>query len=68
MTIDEIKKMKIQQRIKIMEQIWDSLIEQDETPESPQCHQEILENRRKKIESGEAKFLSIDELKRLKPA
>ena len=68
MTIDEIKKMTMQQRIKIMEQIWGSLIEEDETPESPQWHQKILENRRKKIESGEAKFLSIDELKRLKPA
>ena len=66
MTIDEIKKMTIQQRIRIMEQIWDSLIEEDETPESPQWHRDILGNRRNKIESGEGRFLSIDELKKLK--
>jgi len=63
MLIDEIKKMTTQQRIQIMEQIWDSLIEEDVTPESPQWHRDILENRRKKIESGEAKFLTISKLR-----
>ncbi len=63
MAIDEIKKMTIQERIRIMEQIWDSLIAEDVIPESPQWHREILENRRKRIESGEAKFFSIPELR-----
>jgi len=68
MTIDEIKKMTTQQRIQMMERIWDTLIEEDKAPESPQWHQEILENRRKKIESGEANYFTIDELKKLKSA
>jgi len=65
MTINEIKKMSTQQRIQLMEEIWSSLIEEDTHPESPQWHQEILENRRKRIESGKAKFLSLAELKEL---
>ena len=68
MIIDEIKKMTTRQRIHMMEQIWDTLLDEDNTPESPQWHNKILENRKKKIESGKAKFLSIDELKRLKSA
>ena len=66
MKIDEIKKMPLQQRIQIMEQIWNSLIEEDQVPDSPQWHKEVLEFRRQKIEPSEANFLSIDELRRLK--
>ena len=63
MTIDEIKKMTTQQRIRIMEWIWDSLIEEDKKLKSPLWHGKILENRRKKVESGGAKFFSIQELR-----
>ena len=68
MNIDEIKKMTINQRILAMEQIWTSLIEGYQIPESPLWHKSVLESRRERIDSGEAKFLSINELKRLKSA
>lgn len=68
MNIDEIQKMTINQRILVMEQIWTSLIEGHQVPESPLWHKSVLESRRERIDSGEAKFLSIDELKRLKSA
>ena len=68
MTIGEIRKMTIAQRILVMEQIWDSLIEDHQDPGSPPWHQNILEQRRNRIESGNAKFLSIDDLKKMKSA
>ncbi len=68
MTIGEIRKMTIAQRILVMEQIWDSLIEDHQDPSSPPWHQSILEQRRNRIESGNAKFLSIDDLKKMKSA
>lgn len=66
MKADEIRRMTINQRISVMEQIWTSLIEEGRVPNSPSWHQGVLESRRKRIDSGEAKFLSIDELKKLK--
>ncbi|HDM78297.1 MAG TPA: addiction module component CHP02574 family protein [Deltaproteobacteria bacterium] len=66
MKADEIRKMTINQRISVMEQIWTSLIEARQVPNSPSWHQDVLESRRKRIDSGEAKFLTIDELKKMK--
>lgn len=64
--IDEIKKMSPQERLIIMEQIWDSLAEENQIPESPEWHKGLLESRQQRINSGQAKFLTLDELKRLK--
>ncbi|MEA1923020.1 MAG: addiction module protein [Pseudomonadota bacterium] len=47
-----------------MEEIWSSLVEECRVPDSPLWHRDILESRRKRIDSGEAKFLSIEEVKR----
>jgi putative addiction module component len=66
MEINEIRNMTVNQRILVMEQIWDSLIEDQYLPDSPPWHQDVLEHRRKRIESGDASFLSIAELKKLK--
>ena len=66
MKVDEIRKMTINQRISVMEQIWTSLVEECQAPDSPSWHQDVLESRRERIDSGKAKFLSIHELKRLK--
>lgn len=66
MKIDEIKKMSTQERIAIMEQIWNSLVEENTIPDSPSWHKDVLESRKKRIESGEVKFLTLDELKRHK--
>ena len=65
---DEISKMSIQDRIQTMEQLWDSLLHDRESPFSPDWHENVLTERRRRIESGEAKFLSLDDLKKLKSA
>jgi len=63
MSITEIKKLPIGERLEVMEQIWDSL--RDERPEidSPSWHGTVLEERKRKVESGEATFITLDQLK-----
>ncbi len=63
MNASEIKKMSIIERLQTMEAIWDTLLYDETEIESPEWHQDILEERRRKIESGSAKFLSVAELK-----
>lgn len=65
---EEISKMSIQDRIQTMEQLWDSLLREQESPPPPDWHENVLAERRRRIESGEAKFLSLDDLKKLKSA
>ncbi|RXK88788.1 addiction module component CHP02574 family protein [Chlorobaculum sp. 24CR] len=67
MNIKAIKKLPPRERVKIMEEIWDSLAE-EELPESPAWHEEVLAARQRRVEKGEARFLTLDELKRMKPA
>ncbi len=62
MTISEISKMSMIERLQAMEAIWDSLLHETSI-KSPDWHAEILSERRKKISSGEARFKSIEELK-----
>jgi len=64
MSIAEIGKMTNSERLRVMEALWDALCHDKSEPESPEWHGDILAERRRKIESGEAKFISIDEAKR----
>ena len=59
-----IDKMSTTDRIQAMEDLWDALTHEKKEIESPAWHEEILNSRRKKIESGKAKFLTIEDLKR----
>lgn len=59
----EIKRMSIIERLRMMEAIWDSLLYDEAEIESPEWHQDILAERKKKIKNGEAEFVSINELK-----
>ncbi|MBT3879693.1 MAG: addiction module protein [Candidatus Scalindua sp.] len=63
MTITEIKKMSIIERLQAMEELWDSLCHEENEIESPGWHKDILESRRKKIKEGEAEFVSLEDLK-----
>ena len=64
MNIVEIKKMTTIERLKAMEAIWDSLLYDETEIESPDWHRDVLEDRKRKIAEGKAKFHSIDELKK----
>ena len=61
MLATEIKRMPVKDKLILMEEIWDSL--RHEEIESPSWHVDVLGERLSKINNGEAKFISIDELK-----
>lgn len=63
MTIAEINKMNINEKLQAMENLWNSLIADESEIDSPGWHKEILAQRLKKIKNGTAKFISLSELK-----
>ncbi len=63
MTIAEISKMSVLERLQTMEALWDSLTREPTGIKSPKWHEDMLSNRKEKIESGHAKFISLEELK-----
>jgi len=60
----EIERMTRAERLKAMELIWESLVKEAGSVESPAWHGDILEGRLEKIRKGEANFLDLDEVRR----
>ena len=52
------------ERLRAMEQLWDAICHDESEPESPEWHKDILDERRKMIENGQARFISLDTLKK----
>lgn len=63
MTAEEIEKMSISERLETIELLQESLhkVAAERLP-VPGWHTDVLDERMKRIESGEAKFYSIDEV------
>ena len=59
----EIKEMPVNERIGLIEEIWESLKFDENEIDSPKWHKEILAERTALIESGKAKFLSLQDLR-----
>ena len=62
MNIREIRNMSRIERLRTMEALWDSLSADDDI-ESPDWHETILEERKRKINSGNGTFISLDKLR-----
>ena len=63
MTIAEISKMSVNERLQTMEALWDSLTHETAEIDSPDWHSDVLKDRQQKIDSGDAEFISLAELK-----
>ncbi len=59
----DLKSMSIDERLRMMESIWASFNHEAESIESPDWHGDVLAKRKTKLESGEAKFISLETLK-----
>ncbi|OQY01508.1 MAG: cysteine methyltransferase [Desulfobacteraceae bacterium 4572_130] len=59
----EITNMSTVERIQAMEALWDSLLYEKSEVDSPKWHIDVLEDRKKMIESGKAEFISIEKLR-----
>ena len=63
MSIDEIKKLDVKDRIILMNDIWESLEAESSQIESPNWHKDIKKKRIEKIKKNEVNYLSLEELK-----
>lgn len=64
MSVAEIEKMTAVERLEAMERLWDAMCHDETEPEPPAWHEDVLAQRRARIESGEAKFYTLDEVKK----
>jgi len=59
----QIEGMSVTERLKVMDQLWDSLVPHKNEIPSPDWHQDVLADRKARAQSGEAKFLTLAELR-----
>ncbi len=52
-----LEEMSQEEKLLLLENIWDNLKESEESFSSPDWHQEILKKRKKKAEAGESEFI-----------
>ncbi len=65
MTVEiAIEALSIQDKIELMDRLWESLSKSPENIPSPAWHGDVLEARRAKLESGESKPIPWEEAKR----
>lgn len=60
----DIHKMSVQDRLEMMEAIWESFSYEQIDINSPEWHHNILEKRKQKLKSADAEFVTIETLKR----
>ena len=63
MLLSEIKKMSTLERLQSMEALWDALCHEEQEIESPLWHKDILGERKSKMASGAAEFISLEDVK-----
>lgn len=61
--IDDILQLSVDERLEIMEKIWESIQQDDEYMEIPEWHREILEERFEKHKNNLTKGRSGEEVK-----
>lgn len=59
----EIQKMTTSERLVAMEQLWDALCSESPEPSSPAWHEGVLARRKEKMNSPDARFLTLDQLR-----
>jgi len=59
----DIEHLTVAERFQAMEVIWDSLLKSPDDVSSPTWHEEVLSKRVAKVEAGQGKFLTLEELK-----
>lgn len=63
MNPQEIRNMSRVERLRAMEALWDSLVDEEPELRSPEWHRDVLEDRRQMMEAGQAEFISLGELR-----
>ena len=61
---EEVSRLSMAERLQAMEWLWASLSKEEQDIDSPKWHGEVLAARKAKVDSGEAEFLSVAQLKK----
>ena len=65
MSILNLEAMSISEKFMAMEELWEDMSKNINTDElTPQWHLDILDEREKRVQSGEAKFENFDDVKK----
>lgn len=64
MSITEIERMSRRERLAAMEQLWDALCHDPQEPDAPDWHKAVLEARKLKMSSPDARYLTLEELRK----
>jgi hypothetical protein len=59
----QIERMSVAERLQAMEQLWDYVYRAPKDVVSPEWHALVLRDRKVRAESGEAKFLTLAQLR-----
>jgi len=62
-TIDEIKKLSIEEKLRVMEALWDDLSRTDMEIASPEWHENALRETERRYKTGEEKAVDWNEAK-----
>lgn len=63
MSTADIQRMSTNERLATMEQLWDALCREGADPVSPSWHKVVLAKRKKTLNSPEAKFLTLEQIR-----
>jgi len=55
--------MTLEERLRLMEMLWDSVSRSSTEPASPEWHGKVLSSRLEKLKSGKAEILTIEQVK-----
>ncbi len=59
-----LDKMDVAEKLRVLEEVWDSLCHSQEDVPSPVWHGEVLRERDQRIREGKSKFIDLAEAKR----
>jgi putative addiction module component (TIGR02574 family) len=58
-----LSELSLSEKLDLMEALWDSLTDEESKVQSPEWHRDILEERKRKFEEGEAEFISLEKFR-----
>jgi putative addiction module component (TIGR02574 family) len=62
-----LDEMSVEEKLQTIELIWDSLAGKEDSLPTPDWHRDVLEERVRQIESGEAEFITLEQLQAMRP-
>jgi hypothetical protein len=60
----EIERMTLEEKLRVMEALWDDLCRREETVPVPQWHKNVLDERQRAIADGKARFIDWETAKK----